>query len=448
VRIAPDEISFARADAWNDIYSNVPGRPAFPKSRLWHGAAPGRPHSILNVLDPKMHARFRKAMDPGFTEKALRLQEPVVQKHVALFIDQLNKLASKKPDGAVVDIVQWFAFVAFDLVGDLGFGEPFGCLESSELHPWISLIFASLRAATYGAVLRFYPALSWLMSLTIPKRVMQQYAQHWKFSADKVNRRLEKEQDRPDFISMIKLDEAGVKGITLPELHATASVLIVAGSETTTTVLSGTVNYLVKTPEKLTILTDEVRSSFKTESDMALSALKDLPYLGAVIQEGLRLCNPTSVPMHYAHISLTSIRPVGTPRITPPGGGSVAGNWLPGGTFVNVHPLALSRSPAMFHEPESFIPERWLGTDPAFANDRHDAAQAFGVGPRSCIGKSLALAELRLILARLIWRFDMYQADTEVGRLIWNSQRTFSVVERMPFEVVLRVREDMSHDSQ
>jgi cytochrome P450 len=100
----------------------------------------------------------------------------------------------------------------------------------------------------------------------------------------------------------------------------------------------------------------------------------------------------------------------------------------------------------MFHEPESFTPERWLGQDPAFANDRHDAVQAFGVGPRSCIGRSLALAELRLILARLVWRFDPRQAETKAGRLEWDSQRTFSVVERRPFEVILQVRRDMLHE--
>jgi cytochrome P450 len=293
VRIAPDEVSFARADAWNDIYSNAPGRQAFPKSEVWHGPTLGMPHSILNAIDPRMHARFRKAIDLGFTEKALRLQEPVLQKHVALFITQLNKLASNSQNGTVVEIVQWFAFVAFDLVGDLGFGEPFGCLENSEIHPWISMIFASLRAATYMASLRFYPSLSWLLGLCIPKSVMQKQKQHWQLSVDKINRRLDQKHDRSDFISMIKLDDTGVKGITLPELYATASLLIVAGSETTVSVLSGTTNHLVKNSDKLANLTDEVRSSFKSEGDMTLSALKDLPYLGAVVKEGLRLCNPT-----------------------------------------------------------------------------------------------------------------------------------------------------------
>jgi cytochrome P450 len=96
--------------------------------------------------------------------------------------------------------------------------------------------------------------------------------------------------------------------------------------------------------------------------------------------------------------------------------------------------------------PETFLPERWFGADPVFANDQHDAVQAFGVGPRSCIGRPLAMAELHLILARLVWRFDMYQADTEAGRLEWDSQRSFSVVERKPFDVRLRVRKDLSTD--
>jgi cytochrome P450 len=293
VRISPDEISLARVDAFHDIYSNAPGRQALPKSKLWHGAAPGRPLSVLNALDPKTHARFRKAMDSAFTEKAVRMQEPVVQKHVSLFIDQLEKISSANPNGAVVDIVRWFCFVTFDLMGDLGFGESFGCLETGETHPWIAMIFASLRAATLRVSLKFYPSLSWLLGLCIPKSVMQKQIQHWQLAVEKMNRRLSQEQERPDLLSMIKRDDKGIKGITLAELQATASVLIVAGSETTASVLSGITNYLVKKPQTLATLTDEVRSSFGSESDMSISALKSLPYLDAVIQEGLRLCNPT-----------------------------------------------------------------------------------------------------------------------------------------------------------
>lgn len=66
----------------------------------------------------------------------------------------------------------------------------------------------------------------------------------------------------------------------------------------------------------------------------------------------------------------------------------------------------MSRCPDFFHKANEFHPERWLD-DPRFANDRRDAAQPFAVGPRNCIGMNLAFVELRLILARLIWNFDL-----------------------------------------
>lgn len=293
MRIAPDEISFARPEAWQDIYANVPGRPAFPKSALWHGAAKGKPQSVLNAIDIKVHSRFRRAMDPAFTEKALRMQEPIILSHVQLFTSKLDKLASSSNEGANLDIMRWLSFVVFDEIGDLGFGEPFGCLESSEHHPWCSMIFTSLRAATYRVTLRYYPALNWLMSFAIPKTVIQKGIEHWNMSVDKINRRLNLEKDRPDLISMIKRDEERVDGLSYPEMLATSSVLIVAGSETSITVLSGTTNHLVRNPDKMALLAAEIRNAFTSEDDFNLSALKDLPYLKAVLNEGLRMCNPT-----------------------------------------------------------------------------------------------------------------------------------------------------------
>lgn len=52
-----------------------------------------------------------------------------------------------------------------------------------------------------------------------------------------------------------------------------------------------------------------------------------------------------------------------------------------------------------------FSPERWMG-DPRFANDNFKARQPFSVGPANCIGKNLAYAEMRLLLANLVWHFD------------------------------------------
>lgn len=123
----------------------------------------------------------------------------------------------------------------------------------------------------------------------------------------------------------------------------------------------------------------------------------------------------------------------------------VSGERLPEGTFVNVHSLTVSRSPKLWYDSDAFRPERWLDSkSPEFEMDQQNAIQPFGVGPRSCAGRLLAWAEMRLILARLIWRFDLLPADTEAGRLQWDQQRTFTVLERQPFEVRLKRREGVT----
>lgn len=60
------------------------------------------------------------------------------------------------------------------------------------------------------------------------------------------------------------------------------------------------------------------------------------------------------------------------------------------------------------------------------------------MGPRQCLGRHLALAEMRLILARLVWAYDV---ETTGKSLKWAELRTFLLVEKKPLEVRLRARE-------
>ncbi|KAH7408480.1 hypothetical protein DE146DRAFT_375864 [Phaeosphaeria sp. MPI-PUGE-AT-0046c] len=66
-RVAPSELSFARVDAYNDKFTNTQGRPALPKSKLWHYTPPEWPISVFHALDPRMHARIRMAVNPAFS---------------------------------------------------------------------------------------------------------------------------------------------------------------------------------------------------------------------------------------------------------------------------------------------------------------------------------------------------------------------------------------------
>lgn len=146
---------------------------------------------------------------------------------------------------------------------------------------------------------------------------------NYQLSVEKVHRRLNLETGRQDIMSpVIKGNDE--KGMSISEIGNTFNILIVAGSETTGTVLSGVTNNLTRNPTCLAKLVNEVRFTFKEEKDITFAALRELSYLNAVIQEGLRICPPTAG---------------GLPRLVPEGGDTVCGLWFPAGVchpFISV----------------------------------------------------------------------------------------------------------------
>ncbi|KAF2274864.1 cytochrome P450 [Westerdykella ornata] len=432
VRVAPNELSFADPRVWEDIYSNRGSSPAFPKSPVWHGSTPGKPDSLANLISSKRHAAMRRKMEPGFTERAVGQQEEIVQGFVGLLMQKLKGKCEESDDGsAAVDVVKWFTFVTMDIITDLSFGESFHLLEKEELDDWVGVVVNSMRVFTIMATLRNYPWLNWLLQKLIPASARRKADWHWHTVMQKVDQRLAEDTRRPDFLSLWQRDDKGGDGLEKGHVYANAFIMTVAGSETSAGTLTGTLNKLLKHPEILERLTKEVRSRFAHETEITFAALKELPYLNAVMSEGLRVCSV--VP------GLT------LPRITPPSGGIVCGYRVPGNIFVGVHVHSTMTGSRYFFESTEFRPERWLAEvnqDPSspYFHDQRNGVQPFGIGPRSCIGKPLALAEMRLILARLVWTFDIGQAESEAGKVVWEDQRAFTVIDKKPFEVRLRPR--------
>ena len=454
VRLAPDEISFAKEEAWHDIFGIRTGHQPFSKNPIYFSPPPGQPHNIVTTANVDDHARMRRVLNYAFTPTALKSQEPIIESYVDLLISRLREKAISNQkdhsDSAVLNMVDWYNYVAFDIVSDLGFGEPLNCLKEGVLHPWVGMIFNFIKGMTLAASTRYYPWLEFiLMRFLVPASLLKMAEDHYQLALDKIHRRMSLEQQRSDFMTpvfaqgILNIGEegGGGKGMTLREIESTFSMLIIAGSETVATALSGITNYLIQTPFALAKLDREIRHAFTEESQITIAALKELVYLQAVIQEGLRLCNPV---------------PAGLPRVVPQGGATVCGVYLPGGTNVSVHPWTINNSPSFFHRPEEFIPDRWLplaaaddsteGSDeiewkrPAeHANDHLSAVHPFGLGPRACIGKGLALAELRLVLARLVWAFGLGVPEGQKG-LDWRTLKTYIIVQKEPVWVRLRMR--------
>ncbi|CAI7669300.1 unnamed protein product [Penicillium crustosum] len=415
VRFGPNEVSFITAQAWKDIYGH--GHQQLPK--VLHSTS--NPCDIVSANDAD-HSRLRKSLAHAFSAKGLQSQEPIITKYVDLLIGKLKVLAdSSNPEA---DMVKWYNLTTFDILGDLAFGESFGGLESSEYHYWVSIIFQAIRGMSLVQFKDAYPLPFKILSLFVgSKCLMNARRRQIEFSRATVQKRLQLEGHREctDFIgSMLRQRGDPSKEITDEELEANSNVLVIAGSETTATLLSGVTYWLLRTPHAMEKITREIRSAMKSENDITISSTANLPYMLACLKEALRMYPPA---------------PSGQQRMTlGPEPSRISGYTMPPNTKVSVHQYAAYRSPINFHAPDKFIPERWLENTRAnryspFCNDNRDVLQPFSVGPRNCIGRELAYSELRVILGRILWSFDLELHEKSAK---WDLQRSYLLWEKPP----------------
>ncbi|GAD91552.1 hypothetical protein PVAR5_0124 [Paecilomyces variotii No. 5] len=418
VRIGPNELVFNTPAAFRDIYGSRPGQRTFLKDRNHYLPPANGVDHLLCAVESGVHARQRRLLSYAFSDRALKDQESLITKYVDLLIDRLREHAVKDSDEhkTKVDIKSWMNYTMFDITGDLMFSESFNCLEESQLHPWIGLIFNSIKAlAIIGAVNQF-PAISAILDKLIPRSVVQKGVDHFNLGCEKVDRRLEMGSDKPDFISVMLKNGLSKKDgqygedakiMSRAELHSNAFILIIAGSETSATVLSGCIYYLCRHPTVMDRLINEIRGAFSTDSDINFNKTSTLTYLAAVIEESLRMYPPVVT---------------GLARVPPAGGETVDGYFVPEGTTVSCHHYACYRSSSNFALPNEFIAERWLRTDTQFDSDKKDVLQPFSLGPQSCLGKNLAYAEIRLILCKLLFHFDIELCPESVN---WVDQEVY-----------------------
>lgn len=123
----------------------------------------------------------------------------------------------------------WLNYITFDIIGDLSFGESFGCLQSGVMHPWVAIMFSSPRDIVYLAALSHLPRPIFKVIMHVVSYVMMEdLEKDRKFSADRVHRRLQQGTQRDDFMSPI-LRAKEEKGMTIPEIEASFNIIVVAG---------------------------------------------------------------------------------------------------------------------------------------------------------------------------------------------------------------------------
>ncbi|GAB7352918.1 hypothetical protein MBLNU459_g3503t1 [Dothideomycetes sp. NU459] len=421
VRIAPNELSFASSKAWDDIFAYNRNKQQWPRNpkRVPRGRGNKGPMSLVNT-PPHEHARFRRVLNYAFSEKGLQEQETLITGYVDLFVTRMTELARK---GEVAELTRWYSMLGFDIISDLGWHEPFNCVENRQEHSWIRTLAWTAFDSQLKIVFR-ERGLLFLAPWFVPMRLQKARITNFMHARKRVEERIRHAEPRGDFWDKVLVKGRGDtdtpgEGLTHEEMVVTAVTLVGTGSETISTLLSGVTYFLGRNQHCMDVFVKEIRDAFSSSTDITMLSTRRLQYVQACMEETMRLYPPV--------IGLLW-------RVPPQGGGIVGGDFIPEGTSVNVNLFAMFQNPAYFHRPHDFVPERWLPDAPAeFAHDLKSAFRPFSVGTMNCLGQNLANGEARLILAKMFWHLDL-KVDVRTSAE-WLDQKSWTVYEKKPLYV-------------
>ncbi|KAJ7196196.1 cytochrome P450 [Mycena pura] len=424
IRISPCEISFSDPAVYPVIHSF---NSKAAKSSFYDSFGAIGLRNVFTTRSKTDHGQKRRLLQSLFTVQVAREFTPRTSSIMTRLIDKWeSRYISSKTGFIWFDCAPWITLLAFDFIGEFIFGESFGMIESgldsvtvpNDLQfPFVigkatdvqhcqvqtmSLTHLVSMRERYNYPLGLLP--KWWRP--VGRRVLRKEVQAAKtfsaFVAYRFAQRLSTtaphSQDTRDLVGRF-LHKSKVQNEEFkPEsLVADLITILVAGSDTTRNSLIAALHYLAKSQNAQHDLQAELDSHMISHVTN-YTDIEGLPYLNACLNETLRLYSPVGI---------------GLPRTVPHPGMSISGAWVAGGTTVGVPIYTVHRNEALWGEhPEEFRPGRWLQGDGAQGLDA-DALKAFSDGPMRCIGRHLALAQLRVMIASIFIRFDVALEDPE-----------------------------------
>lgn len=342
--------------------------------------------SIITTRNKTFHDQRRRIWDHGFSAKALNQYEPQVDHYTSLLTSAVSQRL-----GTPMDVTSWFHYFSFDLMGQLSFGKSFNMLATGKPHFAIDLMRDGMT------LLGVFTPTPWLarIGFSIPG-----VASGWKSMFVWSDAQMRERIDRPEPDDDDDDDGANHDDITSwlisasrendsleadrSWLNGDAFGIVIAGSDTTATTLVLLFYHLALDPSHAAKIRAEL------PPNPSARTLQPLPHLNGAINETLRLHPPV---------------PSSGLRQSPPEGLTIASTFIPGSTVLCCPVYSLHRLESCFPRPLEFLPERWSSA-PELVHDRAAFAPFFS-GRFGCVGKNLALMEVRAVAASLLSRFDV-----------------------------------------
>ncbi|KAK0717563.1 cytochrome P450 [Lasiosphaeria miniovina] len=364
---------------------------------------PGK-DNIFSQVDETQHQRRRQQMLPGYTGKENLELEGSMDARIVEFMDLIRrKYLSTESQARPVDLTIKIQYFVLDVITSIGFSSPLGDLiADADLLNYSKATETAMGAAVYltgSGLAKRLARMPWLIKLVGPSEHDAQGMGRLVGNAREIVAARVARGDmetRSDMMASFSRH-----GLTPDELVTECQLQVLAGSHTTAASLWTLMLYVTTHPRVLARLQAEIDGAVRdglAPDVVANGELSRLPYLQAVIREGLRIRPP-----------VTNI----DPKRVPDGGDTVVLDgkpvFLPGGANIGVSVWAINFDKTVFGDDvDEFRPERWL-----LETDEKKLAQMtratdliFGHGKFQCLGKPVALMEIGKTVFELLRNFD------------------------------------------
>ncbi|KAK1750345.1 cytochrome P450 [Echria macrotheca] len=351
--------------------------------------------NIVSVRDNDAHAQLKMKLAPGYSGKdTVGVEEKIDDNIRALISLFKEKYLSGPGETNLFDLAQKMQYFTADTISDISFGKPIGFLANdADMYDYLK---TSADSFPFLIVLSLFPWLMHVMALGPIKKYMPSAKDS--LGMGRIMGLAEEvvEKRYPPKVNDVHQDMLGSfirHGLTKDEAKSESLLQLLAGSETTATTLRMILFHVYVNPRILFKLREELRQA-RPGSPITHAEASKLPYLQAVIKEGLRI---------YPSITGVMLKDV------PPEGDTYQGKFIPGGTAIGYSVMGLFMNKAIWGEDAAtFRPERFLeGTKEELQERDVTIDGAFGWGRWKCLGRGIALMELNKLVVEIIRTFDL-----------------------------------------
>ncbi|KAJ8126194.1 hypothetical protein O1611_g7444 [Lasiodiplodia mahajangana] len=394
VRIGPNEVS---TDDPETIRRIAGAKSTYPRSGWYDGT---RVHadsdSIFTMVDPVLHDKRKAKTSQGYSGRETPGLETAIEEQIENFINLIRRKYVRKPGAnsklVPLELGRVYSLFTLDIISRIALGKEFGGVEADE-----DVVGFTHNIEAYMPIMNVLGDIPWARNIVFSKLGIRLLSPKptdkagiglmMKMVNDEVRKRYTGDAKTFDMLGSFRRH-----GLSEIDCQTEALFMFIAGSETTASVMRLTLFYLIGTPAVYQRLKSEIKAAIESgraSSPITAAEARQLPYLQAVLYEGLRI-RPTATATFGKKV--------------PPEGDTIHGHFIPGGTTVAMNLASLMRSKAIFGEDaDIFRPERFLEIDREAREEMQRQVELiFGYGRWMCAGKVIAWLELNKVLFEIM----------------------------------------------